>query len=139
MRTATDADLAPSSQQTTDIDQAPLVQNVTEPDQATSMQTAIESDDQVTEATSPKSEEKPPDSPSAHRTAERGPIGTFRQRMRDLMHRGNGDQPSVRAAAVGDATKPAEPSKQESLSVGSPTGGNSSGGDGTSGTDADDS
>ena len=138
MRTATDADLAPSSQQTTDIDQAPLVQNVTEPDEATSMQTVIESD-QVTEATSPKSEEKPPDSPSAHRTAERGPIGTFRQRMRDLMHRGNGDQQSDRAAAVGDATKPAEPSKQESLSVGSPTGGNSSGGDGTSGTDADDS
>ena len=138
MRTATDADLAPSSQQTTDIDQAPLVQNVTEPDEATSMQTVIESD-QVTEAKSPKSEEKPPDSPSAHRTAERGPIGTFRQRMRDLMHRGNGDQQSDRAAAVGDATKPAEPSKQESLSVGSPTGGDSSGGDGTSGTDADDS
>ena len=52
MRTATDADLAPSSQQTTDVDQAPLVQNVTEPDEATSKQTAIESDDQVTEATS---------------------------------------------------------------------------------------
>ena len=126
-------------QQTTDVDQAPLVQNVTEPDQATSKQTAIESDDQVTEAKSPKSEEKPPDSSSAHRTAERGPIGTFRQRRRDLLHRGNGDQPNDRAAAVGDATKPAEPSKQESLSVGSPTGGDPSGGDGASGTDADDS
>ena len=138
MRTATDADLAPSSQQTTDIDQAPLVQNLTEPAEATSMQTVIESD-QVTEATTPKSEAKPPDSPSAHRTAERGPIGTFRQRMRDLMHRGNGDQQSDRAAGVGDATKPAEPSKQESLSAGSPSGGHSSGGDGTSGTDAGDS
>ena len=51
---------------------------------------------------------KKADPPSARRPVERGPFGTFGQRIRDLLHRGNGDQPSTRAAAVGDATKAPE-------------------------------
>ena len=80
---------------------------------------------------------KKADPPATRRPVERGPFGGSGQRSRDLLHRGNGDQPIVRAAAVGDATKAPESSKQESFSAGSPTGGDSSGGDGTSGADAD--
>jgi len=114
------------------------VQDVTEPDLATSMRSAIESD-QVTEATSPKSGEKPPDSPSAHRRTERGPLGTFRQRMRDLFHRGNGDRTSTLSVRVGDPTITAKRSTQESPPAGSPSKDDPSAGDGVSGADADDS
>ena len=58
---------------------------------------------------------KEADPPATRRPVERGPFGGSGQRSRDLLHRGDGDQPIVRAAAVGDATQ--DPRKLEARIV----------------------
>jgi hypothetical protein len=137
------ADVSPQvtpTEAVTETAQAASTKKVTETRQATS--TPAGASESSTKATREPSAgaltpepAKPAARPATPRPVPRGPTGVSGQQLGDPPHRGNGDQPTTRTAAVGAGAATARPSSAAWSSATSSSAGSSSSDGGSSGGD----